>query len=530
MMTAAASFAGFLPSPSRPCRPRSLRAQRVFLIVAMLAVFGWWPCTTASAGQILAGIAKVEISDPRVEPLHDPLYVKALVLKDEAAVVILTVDAVAIGEIGRIDNDFLARVQGQLEKDLKVDPAHVLVSATHCHGAVCSDIAERTVQAVKEAWQNLVPVKVGAGTGREDRISENRRMTLKDGSQVDMRRAYSMPPDEEVASIGPIDPQIGLLRLDREDGTPLAAVYNFACHPIMNPPSIGNTADFPGVASRVIEQSLGAGAIAMFVQGCCGDVNPVRYKQVLHPANAEPLGNALGISASRALREIETKGTGELQVIREFVDIPRATDQAQRIAAIQAEQAQLLQSLKPTDIDFTTFLPLWVQQQASPESPSYYAHGYLHDSALGIDELKRLDAANRASVDAYLANLRIMERLTRLNVNLALLQKHLAENQAAASPTLKIEIVGLQVGDFFLVAFPGEPSVEVGLNIKQRAAAPFSFVAGYCNGYIYYLPTARQRQNTGYAQEDCDCLVAPEWQAIVEGKALEILNRLAGPK
>lgn len=207
MMTAAAPFAGFLPSPSRPCRPRSLRAQRVFLIVAMLAVFGWWPCTTARAGQILAGIAKVEISDPRVEPLHDPLNVKALVLKDDAAVVILTVDAVAIGEIGRIDNDFLARVRGQLEKDLKVDPAHVLVSATHCHGAVCSDIAERTVQAVKEAWQNLVPVKVGAGAGHEGRISENRRMTLKDGSQVDMRRAYSMPPDEEVASIGPTGPR-----------------------------------------------------------------------------------------------------------------------------------------------------------------------------------------------------------------------------------------------------------------------------------------------------------------------------------
>ena len=296
MMTAAVSFAGFLPSPSRPCGPRSLRARRVFLIVAMLAVFGWRPCTTASAVQILAGIAKVEISDPRVKPLHDPLYVKALVLQDDAtAAVVVSVDAVAIGEIGRIDNDFLARVRGQLEKDSKVEPAHVLVSATHCHGAVCPDIAERTVQAVKEAWRSMVPVKVGAGTGREDRISENRRMTLKDGSQVDMRRAYSMPPDEEVASIGPIDPQIGLLRLDREDGTPLAAVYNFACHPIMNPPSIGNTADFPSVASRVIEQSLGAGAIAMFVQGCCGDINPVRYKQVLHPASAEPLGNALGI-------------------------------------------------------------------------------------------------------------------------------------------------------------------------------------------------------------------------------------------
>ena len=74
-----------------------------------------------------------------------------------------------------------------------------------------------------------------------------------------MRRAYALPTEAEVAGLGPIDPQIGLLRVDREDGRPLAVVYNFACHPIMNPPSTGNTADFPGYASKVIEEELGEG-------------------------------------------------------------------------------------------------------------------------------------------------------------------------------------------------------------------------------------------------------------------------------
>ena len=97
-------------------------------------------------------------------------------------------------------------------------------------------------------------LRVGSGIGREDRISENRRLKMKDGSEVDMRRAYSMPRDEEVAGVGPIDPQIGLLRLDRLDGRPLAVVYLFACHPIMNPPSKGNSADFPGYASQVLEE------------------------------------------------------------------------------------------------------------------------------------------------------------------------------------------------------------------------------------------------------------------------------------
>ena len=52
---------------------------------------------------LLAGVAKVVITDPEAGPANDPLYVKALVLRsgDEIAVIV-TVDAVAIAEIGSI--------------------------------------------------------------------------------------------------------------------------------------------------------------------------------------------------------------------------------------------------------------------------------------------------------------------------------------------------------------------------------------------------------------------------------------------
>jgi hypothetical protein len=97
---------------------------------------------------------------------------------------------------------------------------------------------------------------------------------------------------------------------------------------------------------------------------------------------------------------------------------------------------------------------------------------------------------------------------------------------AAEKPTLEAEVCGLRVGDFKLVTFPGELTVEVGLNIKKAAADPSAFVAGYTNGYIYYTPTVTQRLNSGYAQEDCDTLVAPEWQKLFESKALEVLQSL----
>jgi len=111
-------------------------------------------------------------------------------------------------------------------------------------------------------------------------------------------------------------------------------------------------------------------------------------------------------------------------------------------------------------------------------------------------------------------------------VNLDLLRMHLAQNQAAGSKTIDVEVAGLRIGDFALVTFPGELSVEIGLNIKKRSPAPFTFVAGCTNGYIYYAPTAKQRNNTGYAQEDCDCILAPEWQNLFEERAVAIVKKL----
>ena len=512
-------------------RESSIRIGIVTLLLSAAITAGLSPSEAAdprdAAARLQAGVARVEITDLAAGPVNDPCFAKALVLKNaDTVVVLITVDAVAIGEIGRIGNDFLATVRAQVEKDLAIPPANVVINASHCHGIVRADTAQLVVQAVKDAAMKVAPVRAGAGAGHEDRISENRRLKTKDGSEVDMRRAYSMPRDEDVAGVGPIDSQIGLLRLDREDGRPLAVLYNFACHPIMNPPSKGNSADFPGFASKVIEESLGEGALAFFVQGCGGDINPVRYKETSRPADAEPLGNMLGLSVMRGVRKIETRAGGELKIRNEIIAVPRGADLEQRIAAIQAEETRLLGSLKPTNINFKTFLPMLVQQKLSPDFPSHFSQSYLHDQALGRKSLSQLDADNRASVEAYLQNIQVMEQLTRLNTNLALLKKHLAQNQAAAKTTLDVEVIGMRIGDFKLLTFPGELTVQIGLNIKKAAKDPNTFVAGYTNGYIYYTPTVEQRSNTGYAQEDCDCLVAPEWQKLFETKALEILKKL----
>ncbi len=478
------------------------------------------------AEPLLAGVAKVEITHPDHPAKENPPFVKALVLSQgETHVVLVAVDAVAVAEIGSIRDPYLARVRDALQKALGIPPGAVLVNASHCHAIVAPDLAGRTIRAVREAWESRVPVKAGAGAGHEDGIMENRRLRLKDGREADARHAYPLPPDGEVAAVGPIDPEIGLLRLDRlDDGRPLAAVFQFACHPIMSVPDGSNGADLSGYAAETIEANFGDGtATALFLQGCGGDINPVLYKSVDLPRHGKPLGTRLGLSALAGLRTIETRAEASLSIASETLVLPRA-DHAPRLAEMDKEIDGLVASLKGTTLNFETFLPLYVKYHLDPDYPSDVASRYLQDERIGRTDWKSLDASNRAAMDAYLRNLRAMETLTRTQVNRALLARHQAR-RAEMGETVNAEVAALGVGDFRLVTFPAELTVEIGLGLKERSPHPLTFVSGYTNGYLYYAPTAAQAENRGGAQEDSDCLLAPEWQALFEETALRLLAR-----
>lgn len=497
--------------------------KTIFATIAFCAAL----CPASSArASLMAGVARVDITNRDAGPVNDPLFVKALVLKsDSIMTAIVTVDAVAIGGIGHINDEYLGSVRSAVEKELGIPPTHVIANASHCHGIPCKDVDDRTVRAIKEAASRLVPVKVGVGTGHEDRIMENRRLKMKDGRTIDVRHAYSIPPDEEIEAVGPVDPEIGILRLDRLDGTTLAVVYNFACHPIQNVPSRGNSADITGFASQVIEDNLSDDTVALFVQGCGGDINPIRYKDVDYPRDAEPLGNMLGLSTLKAVRTIRTKEDDRLKLLSETIALPRANT-AERIAEMESEQTQLLRSLGGTTLNLKTFIPLFVKYRASDEFPANYPYRYLHDRAMGRKDLDILDAENRRNIDQYIRNIHTMEKLTRLNTNLRLLKKHHAAGIAAGKRTVDVELTGLRIGDFVLTTFPGELTVQIGLNLKEKSPHQPTFVAGYTNGYIYYAPTSEQLLNVGGAQEDSDCILGPDWQKIYEDKAIEILEKL----
>ena len=177
-------------------------------------------------------------------------------------------------------------------------------------------------------------------------------------------------------------------------------------------------------------------------------------------------------------------------------------------------------------MNFKNFMPLYLKYKMQPDYPLYDSHLYMREQAMGVDGLKKLDAENRANLEAYEKNIKTMEELTRLQTNLDLLKMHQAQTITAGTKELEVEVVGIRIGDFVMVTFPGELTVEIGLNIKKASPHKQTFVAGYTNGYIYYTPTETQRKNSGYAQEDCDSLVSPEWQKLFEAKVKSILDRL----
>ena len=488
-------------------------------------------------GSLRAGVARSDITtDAEGAIIQDPLYAKVLVLDDgRTRAAIIAMDVTAIGGrrvsqrvLDDVGEDFLPELRDRVQRELNIPGGHVLVNASHTHPPgrlLCDDEeqVDRTFDAVRRAVQNLTAVKVGTGSGYEDRITINRTLRLKNGRDWTIRHANPCPPDDEVAGVGPIDPEIGILRIDRMDGRPLAVVYNFACHPLFGDARGAITANFPGIASRVIEENLGHDAMALFLQGAGGDIIDVLFKDFEHPRDVEQLGAMLGLSTLKALRDIQTKDV-TLSIASETIALSRRTDIPERIAELQQEQTEFLGSLRSTSLNFKSFLPLYLKHVLSPDCPSDYSYRYLQAEKIGTDVRTDMDSLNRGNLDKYLANIRAMERLARIQENIATSRKHQAINEASGEATIPAEVQGMKIGDCVLITSPAEVLVEVGLNVKRNSPYEHTFVAAFSNGYMHYGPPAEAYSRGGY--EVTECLLAPEWQQTYEQKANEVIRRL----
>lgn len=474
-----------------------------------------------------AGTGRQDISNYDLT-VHDPLQVKALYLEQGGtSAVILTMDTISIGGGYDVEDGFLPELRRRLEQRTGIPGGHLLVNASHTHTPgrmLCShaEQLERALAAIVQAQAGAVPVRFGAGRGIERRFGFNRTLRLRDGRQWTVRQSNPCPWDEEVATVAPHDPEVIVWRFDRMDGTPLAVLFNFGCHPLLGLPGHPVTANFPGFAAARLEKELGCGCQALFVQGAGGDVVEENFKDT-GVRDARLPGQYLAETCADIWRGIAPVAEEPLRLIRREVAFPRRTDIPARMAALRERQREHLAGLRFTSLNFRAFLPLYLQHALNPAVPGGYGYRYQVEAARGEALQVQTDAKNRQDVQKYLSNLKSMEELAQIEDALGTLQFHqeLINRLGAEAPS---EILALRLGESALVSSATEMLSAVGMRLKRSSPFAVTMVSAYSNGYLHYGVPAEDYGLGGY--ESTECNLAPAWQACAEAVSGELLTAL----
>ncbi|MCO5168548.1 MAG: neutral/alkaline non-lysosomal ceramidase N-terminal domain-containing protein [Planctomycetes bacterium] len=256
----------------------------------------------APRGPLLAGAAKVDITPDhdmymggskilrRSQGVHDPIWARALALRTgDVTLVIISADLVGL------HNHHVQVVRARLAD--KAPGEAVLVHATHNHAGpdtlgmwglpplwtgVDEGYQGRLLQALAQvadvAVANLAPARLRWGQLQApvEGISKNRR-------------------DREL-----IDRTVTTLGLDRPDGTPVATLVHYACHPeAVTSSNRLISADFPQALYVTVEAARGG--VALFLNGPLGGMVTTDDGGRRTFEEAARIGAALGDLALEAL-------------------------------------------------------------------------------------------------------------------------------------------------------------------------------------------------------------------------------------
>jgi hypothetical protein len=112
----------------------------------------------------------------------------------------------------------------------------------------------------------------------------------------------------------PIDPTIGVIRVNDAAGKTRAFLANYACHAVGTSSSGAVSRDYPGAMVDYVEQQLGEQCMAMFTQGAEGDQDPYDIIAGEHGFNmVKQAGISVGKGALRVAESIEAPPAGQEQ-------------------------------------------------------------------------------------------------------------------------------------------------------------------------------------------------------------------------
>ncbi len=370
----------------------------VLLRVALLSLL----TSTLQAGEFKVGAAQVEITPPAGTPMGgyfrfrgadgvlDPLFAKTIVVEQDGARA-----AFIVLDLSTTSRPLVAAARQLIAEQSHIPADRVMISATHTHtgpqlprGSMMDAITkvdtapgpqyvrtlpELIAKSVREALAKLTPARASATVGKAEGISFNRRVIDKDGKCI-WQPAKIDPAVERPA--GPVDPDLGLLVFDPLEArpSPVAAYVNFAMHPTSVGSGVRLSADYPGVLTRLLRERHGAEMVAVFANGCCGNLNHTDYLSGKPRRNTLELGTALADVASQswpALRPIQTfaprarAATVTLQR-RTFseADIANAKDVASRMFAEKLGTVPMAEAVSILDTLAQQGVPLEAEVQA----------------------------------------------------------------------------------------------------------------------------------------------------------------------
>lgn len=280
-----------------------------------------------------AGVARVDITPKesiwlagygaRTKPSEgvlQPLYAKALALRDSSGAVSVLVTSDLLGFTRAMSQPVAARV----EKEFGVTRARLILNASHTHsGPVTGQLLrpayqldpphEETVQKYT-AWMLDQVVEV---IGRAVRDLAPANLEFEQGLAgfaVNRRRVGQRHFP------GPVDHDVPLLAVRGADGKLKAIVAGYACHATVLADQVIN-GDWPGYAQEEIERAH-PGAVALFVAGCGADANPLPRRSV---ELAKTYGRVLATAADQVLTGKMKAVAGPLAAAFETVDLPFQT-------------------------------------------------------------------------------------------------------------------------------------------------------------------------------------------------------------
>jgi hypothetical protein len=223
----------------------------------------------SAAGELRAGTAKVSITpeDAR-KPVHDKVYARSLVLDvDGERIAVVSVD------LGIYTSEHFVEVCKE-----KFGISQIVLSSSHTHSdpgrSYAAFYEERLIQVVETAVNNMFPARISAGHKSFPQLGFNRLVVREDGHAREswFSDEHYTSENPERIPFGPVDPEVGVIKIEDMKGQARAIVMNYACHADVVCLNYAISADFPGAATRKVEEAFGNDLNCLFVQGAAGNI------------------------------------------------------------------------------------------------------------------------------------------------------------------------------------------------------------------------------------------------------------------